>query len=158
MGYLHVVIVDNRRKVIQTGAVGALDDMILFARPIDADLAANYIVQHELAFARHQQPHHAPPALGLETPRVSVGLRQPFSAVNKWATGCLCRVALRLQLLWFRKVAICRADFEQLCNRGLIFFQSLRLIVRAEWTADLWSFVPLEADPFQAVQDRRERF
>ena len=66
---LHVVVVDHRGQMVEARAVGPLDDVVLLAGPVDADFAADQVVEHELAFARHQQPHDALPAFGFETSR-----------------------------------------------------------------------------------------
>ena len=94
---LHVVVVDDRRQVVQARAVGPLDDMVLLAGPVDADFAADQIVEHELAFARHQQPHDALAAFGFEALGVGVGFRPPAAAVDERPAGLLRRIALGLQ-------------------------------------------------------------
>ena len=56
------------------------------------------------------------------------------------------------------EVAIGGAARQQLLDGRLIFVQPLRLIVRPIRPADFRAFVPIEAQPLQAVQDRSERF
>src|SRR3954447_14264016 len=94
---LHVVIVNHGSKVIEARAVGALDNMVLFAGPFDPYFATNQIVENELPLARHEQPHDSLPSLGLEAPRICVRFRAKFTTINKWPTGRLSRIALGLE-------------------------------------------------------------
>src|SRR5258708_6000458 len=54
-------------------------------------------------------------------------------------------------------VPIGMALVNQFLHDGLISLQLLRLVVPAEWPADLGSFVPVQAEPAEAVQDRGQR-
>ena len=90
--------------------------------------------------------------------RVGIGFGPPAAAVNERPARFLRRIALGLQLFGRGEIAIGGAGGEQLLDGRLIFLQPLRLIVRPIRPADFGAFVPIEPDPVQAVQDRRERF
>ena len=103
---LEVVIVDGARQVIEARAVGALHDVVLLVGPIERDVAAHEVVEAALALARHLEPHDAFAALGLEAPRVGVGLGHPLAAIEERALVLLGGRALGLDLLGRRVVAI----------------------------------------------------
>ena len=50
---LKVVIINNRRQVIETRTIGTLDYVILLSRPIKFDITADEIVQLAPSFSRH---------------------------------------------------------------------------------------------------------
>jgi hypothetical protein len=109
---LHLVVVDHGGEMVQARTVGTLDDVVLLAGPIDADLAAHQIVEYELALARHEQANDALAAFCFQAPRVGVGFGAPAAAVEEWPAGFLGLIALGLQLFRSGEIAIGRADSQ----------------------------------------------
>ena len=80
---LHVVIVDHAGQVVQARAVGPLDDVVLLAGPIELDLAADQVVDDQLALAGHLQPHDGLAPFGLEPAACFGVLGHPAAAVDE---------------------------------------------------------------------------
>src|SRR5262249_49074573 len=64
---------------------------------------------------------------------------------------------LRLHLVGRRVIPVSMALLDQLADRRLVTVQPLRLIVRPMGSAYLGAFVPVEAEPAEAVEDRLQR-
>jgi hypothetical protein len=79
---LHVEVVDDARQVVEHGTVGALNDVVLLARPRDRHLTTNVIGEFAGPFARHHQADDALAALGLEPRAIEGCLRHPLAAVD----------------------------------------------------------------------------
>jgi hypothetical protein len=152
-----VVVVDGARKVIETRAVGALHDVVLLVGPIERDVAANEVVEAALTFARHLEPHDALAALGLEALGVGGRRREPSAAVEERALVFLCSRPLGLNLLGRRVVAVRVARLEQASHGRAVRGAALRLEVRRVRPADVGAFVPVEPEPPEPVENRRER-
>src|SRR6202030_2575965 len=78
-----VKVIDHARQMIEAGAVGPLDDVILLAGPIEFDVAADMIVDDELSLARHLEPHDSLSPFALEPHCVGGGLGHPAATVEK---------------------------------------------------------------------------
>ena len=155
---LHVEVVDYVRQVVGHGAVGALDHGVLFGGPGDGHIAANVVEEAAGAFARHQQLHGSQPALGLEAGAIAPTLRHPLAAINLRPLLLLGQDHLGLRLLGLRVVPVSEPLGEQLLNRFLVAFELLRLVVRPVRAANFRAFVPVQAEPAEAVQDRLKGF
>ena len=154
---LHVVIVDDAGQMIQAGSVGPLDDVILLAGPLDFDPAADQIVDHHAALARHLQSHDRLPILGLEGSLLPVRFGHPAAAVDEVALRALGRLALGLNLLGPRIIAIGQAGVEQFVGGLLIAIELLRLKIRPMRPLFVRPFVPVDSQPAKACEDRFQR-
>jgi hypothetical protein len=154
VGDLQVVVVHDAGQVIEAGAVGALDHVVLLVGPAEGHVAAHEVVKAALPLARHEQPHHRLTPFRLEAGDVRIGPGHPAAAVLERAFLLLRRLTLRLDLLRPGVVAIGEALLQKRHHRGLIAISPLRLIVRLMRTADPRPFVPVQPDPAKAVQDR----
>ena len=99
VGDLEIVVVHHVGQVIEAGAVGPLDDVVLLAGPIDLDAAADQVVDHHRALAGHLQPHHRPSAFGLQAGPLGGRLGQEAAAVKKRPLLLLRRLPLGLKFL-----------------------------------------------------------
>ena len=115
--------------------------------------AADQVVEHQRPFAGHLQPHDGLAALGLEA-----GLRRPASRPSSGGcrrNGRFSRSAAS-RSAWISSVrgvvAVGMAAGQQLLDRRLVAVQPLRLVVRRVRPADLGPFVPVDAQPAEAVR------
>ncbi len=99
------------------------------SRPVEFDVAAHQVVEHELALARHLQAHHAFAPLGLEAGAVGGGGGHPAAAVLEPPLLRLGRLALAVHLFGRGVVAVGRPFGDQLVDRGLVARAALRLEV-----------------------------
>ena len=113
--------------------------------------------QQELPVARHLQAHDVLAPLGLEARALFGRGRHPGPAVLELPLFALGGLALGVHLLGGGVVVVGVAAAQQLVDGGLVARAALRLEVRRERAADLGPFVPVEAEPAEAVEDRRER-
>ena len=107
--------------------------------------------------ARHPEPHGGGPSLGFEARPVGIRLGRPAAARDIGALRGLGLGALGLSLLGPRIVAVGEAAREELLDRGLVERQTLGLVVGGVRTADLGALVPVDPQPAEAVEDRRQR-
>ena len=115
-----IVVIDDAREVVETRAVGPLDDVVLLFVPVKHAEAANLVGENTLALAGHFHSHdlHAP--LGLKLLGLLVRRGHPAAAIKKRLFFLLRRLALRFELLRRPEIAICQPLFEQRFHRGLI--------------------------------------
>ena len=124
----------------------------------ELDVAAHEVVEHQRALARHLQAHDALAPLGLEAGAV-VGGRRPSSVRLYWNCRFSVSAALRSASISSARgvVAVGVAAGEQLVDGRLVARAALRLEVGRVRAADLGPFVPVDAQPAEAVEDRRQR-
>jgi len=101
---LHVMVVDDGRQMVEARTIGPLDDVVLFAGPLEADFASDEIVDEQLALARHFESDDGLPALGLELGRLRVGLGHPAAAISKLLFGLLGLLSFGLDLFGLGKI------------------------------------------------------
>ena len=150
----HIVVVDNRRQMVETRSVGPHDHVILLGRPLETDVASYQIGQDELAFARHLESNDSLPAFRLVSGRVGVALGHPATAVGERYACLLGLLSLGLNLLSRGKIAIGGARPKQCIDGSPVFLGALRLVVGAVRASNLGTLVPVQAQPTQTVQDR----
>ena len=151
-------VVDHAGQVVETGAVGPLDDVVLLASPLELDPAADQVVNHQGPLAGHFEPHHRLAALGLEDGPLVGRLGHPAAAIEKRLLRLLGRLAFRLDLFRRGVIVIGGPAIQKLLDRRLVARQPLRLVVGLVRPADLRPLVPIDPQPFQAVEDRRQGF
>ena len=154
---LEVVVVDDVRQVVEAGTVGALNDVVLLLRPIEFDVAANQVANDDRTFARNLQTNDALTAFRFKTAAVLFRLGHKATAVNERALRGLRFFALRLEFFRSGVVAISEPAGEEFVDRRLVLVGALRLIVRRERAVHFRAFVPINAEPFQAGENRRQR-
>ena len=153
---LHVVVVDHRGKMIQAGAVVTLYHVVLFACPGEANLSADEIADDKLAFAWHLQPNYTLSTFAGKSLGIGICFRHPSATIGELRARGLRRFALGLNFLGRGEIAVGMATGQQLCNGGLIFVAPLGLIVRRVGPPNSGAFVPIQAEPFEPMQNRRE--
>ena len=154
---LEVVVVDDVRQVVEAGTVGALNDVVLLLRPIELDVAANQVANDDRAFARNLQTDDALTAFRFETAAVFFRLRHKATAVDERALRGLRFFALRLEFFRTGVVAISETAGEEFVDRRLVLVGALRLVIGRERAVHFRAFVPINAEPFQAGENRRQR-
>ena len=154
---LEIAIVDHVGQMIEARAVGPLNDVVLLAGPLELHPAANQIVENQRSFGGHLQPHDGLPPSGLESGPIGGRFGHETAAVAERPLLALRRLALGLEFLGRGVVVIGMAAGQQLFDGLLIAIQPLRLVVGGERTAHLGPFVPIDAQPMQAVEDRLQR-
>ena len=92
--------------MVETGTIGALDDVILLPGPLELHLSANQVPESADALSGHLQANHRGSAFGFEPGRLLIGFGHPAPAVDKALTLGLGRFALLLQLLLGGEVPI----------------------------------------------------
>jgi hypothetical protein len=158
MGDLHRHVIDDAREVIKRRAVGALDDVVLLADPLEFDIAADEIAEDERPIVRHIKADDAFAAFGFETALVGGHVGHPTAAVDERTLFGFGGGTLGLNLVGRGVIAIGEAASQEFVDGLLIARPPLRLIVGRVRTADVRAFVPIDAQPAEAVQDRGERF
>ena len=151
---LEIVIVHHIGQVVEAGAVGPLDDVVLLAGPVELDPAANLVVEDERSGGGHLQSHHGLPALRLELGPLGGRFGHELPAVAELPLLALGRLAFGLKLLGRGIVVVRMAAGQQLLDRGPVTVQPLRLVIRSERPAHLRPLVPVDAQPVEAVEDR----
>ena len=155
---VEVVVIHRARQVIERRAVGPLNHMVLFQRPVERDGATHQVVKRAGAVARHLEADDGGAAsLGLETRGGGGGLRHPAPAVDEALLRPLRRLALCRRLVRGRVVAVGAATVEQHVDGGAVAIAPLGLEVRRARTPHLRPLVPVDAEPAEPVEDRRER-
>ena len=140
--------------MVNERAVGALNDVILFLRPVKFDVSANQVVQFQLPFQRRFEANDALTSFRLELRFLFRRVRHPLTIIDKRLFLLLGFVALRLKLFRLGVISIGKPFGDKLVDNRLILVVSLRLIVRRVRTADAGTFVPVDSQPFQAVKNR----
>ena len=156
MADLEVVVVDDACQMVEAGAVGPLDDMILLALPGKLHPAADGVVDDKRSFPRHLQPHHPLPPLREKAGGVVGGEGGKPPAVKVGLGGGLCGLALLVELLRLREITVGMPRGEELLCRRLVAGRALRLEVRGVRPADPRPLVPIDPQPLQAREDRLE--
>ena len=158
VGDLEVVVVDDTRQVVEAGAVGPLDDVVLLALPGKLHPAADGIVDDKRPLPWHLQPHHSLPPLRHEAGGVVGGEGGKPPAVEVGLAGGLRGLPLLVEFLWSREVAVGMPRGEELLHGRLVAGRALRLEVRGMRPADPRPFVPIDPQPLEPREDRLERF
>ena len=150
VGDLEVVVVDDACQMVEAGAVGPLDDMILLALPGKLHPAADGIVDDKRPFPWHLQPHHPLPPLGHEAGGLVGGEGGKPPAVEVGLAGGLRGLSLLVELLRLREVAVGMPRGEELLHGRLVAGRALRLEVRGMRPADPRPLVPIDPQPLEA--------
>ena len=148
------MVVHDVGQVVEAGAVGPLDDVVLLAGPLDLDLAADQVVDHQRALAGHLQADDRPAALGLEAGPLGRRLGHEAAAVDERPLLALGRLPLGLEFLGRGVVVVGRPGRQEPLDRRPVALAPLRLVVGGIGAAHLRPLVPVDAQPPQAVQDR----
>ena len=156
-------IVDDTGQMVEAGAVGPLDDVILLGAPGDLLRAEHKIFELAEALAGHFHTDHALAALGGETVDVFGAIGGPAAIVHKGLLGFFGFLPQGLEFFGPGEVAVGVPAGEQLFGGGLVELAPLRLKVgrmRAGGTAAVGrgAFIPIDAQPLEAVQDGGEGF
>ncbi len=146
MGDAHVVIVDDDRKIVGRRAVGAQDDQIVEFGVGDRDLALHPVVDRRLALLRRLEADHRRDAWR----RLGGVAVAPGAVIAHRALFGARLVAHRLELGRRAIAVIGAAGGEQLAR-------DLGMALGAGGLMDDLA-VPIEAEPVEAVDDRRHRF
>jgi hypothetical protein len=151
----HEVIVDDVREVVGREAVGLDEDLVVELCGLELHLAAEAVLERDLARARHGEPHDerlargdAGLALGDGAPAAQavVAHEQPLSALL---------VAHGLEALGRAEAPVRRARRQQRLDVMLVDLGALALPVRPARPADVRALVPLQPHPVQRAQDGR---
>jgi hypothetical protein len=94
-----------------------LDDVILFAGPIEFHPSADQVVQRQLAFAGHFQADHALAALSLESGLVGARFGHELPAVDKGPFFGQGKVALGMKFFRRGVIAVGMTAGQQFLNR-----------------------------------------
>ena len=132
--------------------------MVLLRRPVKFDIAADQVVDYEFSLARHFETDDAAAPFRLELAAFLFGIGGPAAAVAERPFRGNRRFPFLLKFFGPRVIAIGESPLQQFVDRCLILVVSLRLVVRPVRPADSRSLIPVDSEPFQAVQDRLERF
>ena len=149
-----VVVVDRARQVVEATAVGALHDVVLLERPLELHRSPHEVVERARAAARHLQAHDGGPPLGLERGRLRRRLGHPAPAVDETRLVALRGLALGLNLVRGRVVAVGVPARDEPLDRFPVLRLAARLEVRRMRSLHLGPLVPVEPQPAKAVEDR----
>src|SRR5438128_339558 len=94
VGDLHIMVVHDVGQVVETGAVGALDNVILLRGPLHFHRSADKVVELASPGARHFETHDSLTSLSFVTRTIGSGLGQPFAAIKEWTLLLLGRFTL----------------------------------------------------------------
>ena len=152
-----IAVVDRAGEVVQERPVRPLDDVVLLQSPGELDIASNKITEGTRALAGHLQPHGCGTAFGFEPSSLFVGLGHQAAAVQKAALLTLGYLTLGLDFSRSRVVTIRETHLEQPSHGVAVVIRSLRLVVGRVRPTHTRTFIPINAQPAQVVQDRLER-
>jgi hypothetical protein len=133
------------------------DDVVLLAGPFELDVAAHEIGNQQLPVVRHVQADDAGAAFGLELRLLGRSHGHPSAAVDEGPLLALRGFAFDFDFVGRGVIAIGVSRGEQPLDGCLIPREPLRLVVRSMRSADFGSFVPIDAEPAEAVQNRGQR-
>ena len=154
MRNLEVVVVDRAGQMVQAASVGPLHDVVLLQSPLERDRPAHLVVEGARALARHLQAHDRAPALRRERRGLRGRRGHPAAAVDEPLLAALRRLALGLDFLGGRIVAVCESAGKQPVHRLPVARLPRRLEVRRVRAVHLRALVPVEPEPAEPVEDR----
>ena len=153
----HVDVVGHDGEVVGRVTVGAQDDEVLDVGVVEGNRPAHAVVEARLA-GWHLEPDRARRARGFERRRFIGRAREAGAVVHPAAASGLGRLPLLLNRLG-RAVAIVGASLRyQAIRHRAIAIEPLGLKVRRVRSADVGSFVPIEPEPAQPVEDAGHHF
>ncbi len=149
---LHLHIVGHDRQLVGRVAVRAQDDEVFDGRAVDLDRAVHEIVESDDA-DRDFEAHGARPLVPLARGDV-IRRQMPAQAIVFPAPGLLLPSLPAALDLFRRAVAVVRAAAcdKLRCHRAMTI-DPLRLKVRCVVAARAGAFIPVQAEPAQAVED-----
>ena len=157
VGDPHVDVVGHDGEVVGRVAIGAQDDEVLDVGVVEGNRPAHAVVEARFA-ARHLEPDRARRVRGFERRGFIGRAREAGAVVHPAAASGLGRLPLLLHRL-SRTVAIVGAPLgDQAIRHRAITIEPLGLKVGRVRSADVWSFVPIEPDPAQPVEDAGHHF
>src|ERR1051325_3920643 len=153
MRYLHGDVIDDGREVVEGTAVGAGNDRIADRTRLHLDLAGYFVVDDDGVIVGHLEPDRRRLLL---VPAHGVGRikRAIAASMDVRLLGALGVLAQSVDLLFRHVARIGVSGRQQLEGRLAIELAALGLEVRSERTADAWAFVPVDAEPLEAIQNR----
>ena len=150
----HQRIVDDDREVVRGRAAGSHDHGIADDIGLESHLAADGIGEDHLAMLGHEKPDRGPlarsdPLLGVRAHDLPAPARVPYGPEGGHVRG-----TVGLELRWRAEAAVRLAGAQELLGVRLVQVQPLGLAIRPARTADVWSLVPVEAEPPQVAENR----
>lgn len=156
---LHLRVVDDGGEVVQRHPVPPHDDRVRNQPAVPLHVTANVVLDRDLAgIPRNQKPHHKRPAFRLVLLTLSVGQLQRAADVQKVPLLLLRRFPVRLG--HFRRVEVleCLPFGKQAVDGSPVKFGPLGLEVRTVVAPLFRSFIPVQPEPLEGVQNRFESF
>src|SRR3954468_275924 len=150
----HQGIVNDHRVVVGGDAVGSDEHWITDDLRREPNLAANDVVEDDIATFGHPEAHDGFLAV-VDSPS-RVVLRDVAAAANvlRWPSFLERGLAIGFELLGRAETVIRPARCHQLDHVGAIDVQALRLVIRAMIAAGLDALVPRQAQPPKVGENR----
>ena len=154
----HQRIVHDDGEVVGGRALGAHDHGIADDVGVEPDVAANGVAERDVAILGHAKANGRPLARG--DARVCGFARELPARAGIAGGPAFGERGLAIEIeLFLRAEAVVRvAGAQQLLGVGRVEVQPLRLSVRTAAAADVWPFIPIEAEPSQVADDPGFRF
>src|SRR4051812_2402828 len=153
MRHLHQRIVHHNGKVVGRAAVGSHQDRIADHVGAERDFAADEILECDVDVLGNAEADDRALATLEPLARLVWRNRPAGAGVARRTAGGEHGAAVRLELLRGAEAIVGMPAGEQLVCVRRIEMQPLRLPVRSITAADVWSLVPLEAEPAEIVED-----
>ena len=155
--HLHQVVVDDVGQMVGRQLVGALPQhLIVEDRAVDADVAANYVVDVHILARLDEEADDVGVPLGDEAVGIFLAECQRVAhlvARRGVVLEVLHLLALGGQFLGRIEGDVGASGVEELADIFLIDFLALALAVRAVVAAEADAFVELNAEPAERLQD-----
>ena len=151
---LHGVVIDDGGEVVGGEAVGLEQDVVVQEAILEGDVAAEGVGDNGGAFVGHLEADDAAAALMRDRfADLGVGEGAAVAVVAGGLLGLLLGLADAVESFGGAGAAVGVAGGEQLRGGGLVAGQSLGLAVGGVRPADVGAFVPVEAEPAEALHD-----
>ena len=158
MGDCQVVIVDHIGQMIEAGAIGPLNHRIGFVLPGKFDPSADEIFDHASPLAGHFDSHDRLPALGFKCFRLLVRCGHVRTTIVGLSLLDRSGFPLGGLLLGGGVVPVGIPRLQQLLDCRGVLVTPLRLEVGSMGSVDFGTFIPVDPEPLESVEDRLERF
>ena len=151
---LHEGVVDHDREVVGGDAVGLHDDEVVELVVLEGDGAMDQVVEDGLAGAGHLEANDRLAALVdvlLDDVRKQVAAASGVGEGLALGRGGLAQL---VELLLAAEAVVGVPGVEQLLGSRLVGVEALHLEVGAVGAADSGTFIPVQAEPAHAVENR----
>ena len=153
MGHAHQMVVNNNSKIVGRNAIALHNYEIIILIHVEGYIAMNQVMNYYTSFSRNFQTYRigrtgVNASLNLLGSQIAAG-----TCIAEGLFSLTLLFTLSLQLFRSAEAVICFALINELLAVFSINIKTLRLVVGTIITANLRTFIPVNAKPFQAGKD-----